>query len=154
MQGNERIPRGIPGRLQRTLIFMVLPFVCASCGIMPEEEELPAAPVIRSYEAAEYEQALVMRGDMILTKKVKCTYASAKQEKYSFPPALQSDADVNENQYEPFGHSAVKAARRKKTYREKQKEQHRDSGSSRIDAIVLYTFFNNDGYREKGRRQY
>lgn len=84
MQGNERIPRGIPGRLQRTLIFMALPFVCASCGIMPEEEELPAAPVIRSYEAAEYEQALVMRGDMILTKKVKCTYASAKQEKYSF----------------------------------------------------------------------
>ncbi len=81
-------------------------------------------------------------------------FRCAKQKKYRFPPPLQSDADVNENQYEPFGHSAVKAARRKKTYREKQKEQHRDSGSSRIDAIVLYTFFNNDGYREKACRQY
>lgn len=76
MQGNKR--------LRRTIMLMAVPLVCASCGIMPEEEELPAAPVIRTYEAAEYEQALVLRGDMVLTRKVKCTYASAKQEKYSF----------------------------------------------------------------------
>ena len=76
MQGNKR--------LRRAIMLMAVPLVCASCGIMPEEEELPAAPVIRTYEAAEYEQALVLRGDMVLTRKVKCTYASAKQEKYSF----------------------------------------------------------------------
>lgn len=76
--------KSIPDKLLRALMVMALPFICASCGIMPEEEELPAAPVIRSYEAEEYEQTTVMRGDMVLTKKVKCTYASAKQEKYSF----------------------------------------------------------------------
>lgn len=80
MQWNKNIPK----KLLQTFLFMAVPFACAGCGIMPEEEEFPAAPVIRTYEAAEYEQVAVMRGDMILTKKVKCTYASAKQEKYSF----------------------------------------------------------------------
>ena len=75
-----------PGRgfLPCALIFLTLPVLFSSCGLMPEEEELPAAPVIRSYEAEEYEQTIVMRGDMMLTKRVKCTYASARQEKYSF----------------------------------------------------------------------
>ncbi|MCI9068278.1 MAG: hypothetical protein HFI65_06365, partial [Lachnospiraceae bacterium] len=76
----ERLPRKLLG----VLMAVGLPLVCASCGIMPEEEELPAAPVIRSYEAEEYQQTTVMRGDMVLTKQVKCTYASARQEKYSF----------------------------------------------------------------------
>ncbi len=76
--------KNIPDKLRRALMVMAVPFICASCGIMPEEEELPAAPVIRSYEAEEYEQTTVIRGDMELTKTVKCTYASAKQEKYSF----------------------------------------------------------------------
>ncbi len=76
--------KNIPDRLLRALLMMVVPFICASCGIMPEEEELPAAPVIHTYEAEEYQQTAVMRGDMVLTKRVKCTYASARQEKYSF----------------------------------------------------------------------
>nr|WP_300787380.1 biotin/lipoyl-binding protein [uncultured Acetatifactor sp.] len=74
----ERLPWKVFG----VLLAVGLPL--ASCGIMPEEEELPAAPVIRSYEAEEYQQTTVMRGDMVLTKRVKCTYASARQEKYSF----------------------------------------------------------------------
>lgn len=63
---------------------MAVPLLLMACGIMPVEEELPAAPVIRSYEATEYQQATVMRGDMELTQTVKCSYASARQEKYSF----------------------------------------------------------------------
>ena len=80
MQRNQNIPK----RLLRALLCMAVPFACASCAVMPQEEELPAAPVIRAYVAEEYEQVPVMRGDMVLTKKVRCTYASAKQEKYSF----------------------------------------------------------------------
>lgn len=75
--------RSILGR-RRAIVFMTVPLLCISCGIMPEEEALPAAPVIRTYEAEEYQQTRVMRGDVVLSKSVKCTYASAKQEKYSF----------------------------------------------------------------------
>lgn len=35
---------------------------CTSCAILPEEEELPAAPVVRDYEVEEYEQTPVLRG--------------------------------------------------------------------------------------------
>ena len=85
MKWRENIKNGILRRLLPAVIFASVPLTCVSCGILPEEEELPAAPVIRTYEAEEYQQVTVMRGDMLLTKKVKCTYASAKQEKYSFP---------------------------------------------------------------------
>lgn len=68
----------------RILVFMTVPLLCAACSILPAEEELPAAPVIHSYETIEYELSVVMRGDIELTKKVKCTYTSAKQERYSF----------------------------------------------------------------------
>lgn len=67
------------------LIIIAMSFICVSCGIMPVEEELPAAPVIRSYEAEEYRQTTVMRGDLILEKTVRCVYTSARQETYSFP---------------------------------------------------------------------
>lgn len=67
------------------LIIMTMSFIYVSCGIMPEEEELPAAPVIRSYEAEEYQQTTVIRGDLVLDKTVRCIYASARQEMYSFP---------------------------------------------------------------------
>ncbi|MCI9141323.1 MAG: biotin/lipoyl-binding protein [Lachnospiraceae bacterium] len=66
------------------LIIIAMSFICVSCGIMPVEEELPAAPVIRSYEAEEYRQTTVMRGDLILEKTVRCVYTSASQETYSF----------------------------------------------------------------------
>lgn len=66
------------------LALAIIPFVCTACQIMPVEEELPSAPVIRAYEAEEYEQTPVMRGDLILSKTVKCTYVSAKQESLSF----------------------------------------------------------------------
>lgn len=73
----------VPRRAQ-ALAFLAVPALCVSCAVMPREEELPQAPVIRSYEAAQYQQATVMRGDMVLSKKVNCTYASARQEQYGF----------------------------------------------------------------------
>ncbi|MFR1475382.1 MAG: efflux RND transporter periplasmic adaptor subunit [Hydrogeniiclostridium mannosilyticum] len=57
---------------------------CTSCTILPEEEELPAAPVVRDYEVEEYEQTPVLRGDLQLSQKVSCTYRPAKSEDLSF----------------------------------------------------------------------
>lgn len=57
---------------------------CTSCAIMPVEEELPAAPVVRAYEVEEYEQTPVLRGDLQLSKKVNCTYRPAKSADLSF----------------------------------------------------------------------
>ena len=68
----------------RWMSLIVVPILCTSCQIMPVEEELPAAPVIRSYEAKEYEQTMVIRGDMVLNKTVRCTYMPAKRERLSF----------------------------------------------------------------------
>lgn len=76
-------------KLMRRKYFYCLNFITAlliftSCQIMPVEEELPEPPVIRSYEAKKNKQTTVLRGDLITSETVKCTYASAKQEALSF----------------------------------------------------------------------
>ena len=68
----------------RCLALMIMPGVFTSCQFLPEEEVLPAIPVIHSYETTEYEQATVMRGDLVLGKTVSCTYVPAKEESLSF----------------------------------------------------------------------
>jgi len=60
------------------------PLVFTSCQLMPEEDVLPASPVIYSYEAQEYEMTSVMRGDLVLSTTVNCTYIPAKEESLSF----------------------------------------------------------------------
>lgn len=71
-------------KLLRWLPFMIVPLVFTSCQLMPEEEVLPAVPVVRSYEVQEYEWSTVMRGDLVSSKNVRCTYMPAKEEKLSF----------------------------------------------------------------------
>ncbi len=66
------------------LMFMLVLFLCTSCRLMPVEEELPAAPVIRSYKGEEYRQASVQRGDLVLTKAVRCTCIPMRRENLSF----------------------------------------------------------------------
>ena len=68
----------------RYLMLMLVPFLCTSCRLMPVEEELPAAPVIRSYKGEEYRQASVQRGDLVLTKAVRCTCIPMRRENLSF----------------------------------------------------------------------
>lgn len=80
MRGRKDISR----RLGWVLLSVIISSAGTSCALMPAEEELPAAPVLRSYEVTEYEQATVLRGNMELTMSVRCTYVSAKQETYSF----------------------------------------------------------------------
>ena len=55
-----------------------------SCSLMPEEESLPASPVIYSYTAEEYKLTTVMRGDLVIDTTVSCTYVPAKEKNLSF----------------------------------------------------------------------
>lgn len=61
-----------------------LAFMLSSCRLLPVEEALPAVPVIRDYEKQEYNQTQVLRGDLILSESVACTYDVIAQENASF----------------------------------------------------------------------
>lgn len=65
-------------------ILLLVPVLFTACQILPEEEVLPDAPVVRSYEVKEYKQTAVLRGDLIVKTKVNCTYVPAKEEDLSF----------------------------------------------------------------------
>ncbi len=58
--------------------------LATSCGIMPEEEQLPAAPVVEEVAPIEYTTTIVQRGDIAITKVVNCTYLAAKSETLTF----------------------------------------------------------------------
>lgn len=71
-------------KLSTLVALLMVPTICSSCQFMPVEEELPVAPVIRSYEAKEYKLTTVMRGDLALTETVTCTYKPANKETLGF----------------------------------------------------------------------
>lgn len=58
--------------------------ILTSCSLMPEEETLPAIPVINSYVAEEYELTTVKRGDLVVDTAVSCTYIPARENNLSF----------------------------------------------------------------------
>ena len=68
------------------IIGMVLSagMLMSSCGLLPQEEEYRAAPVVREYEAEEYSYAVVSREDVQLTKKISCIYSSAQESQLGF----------------------------------------------------------------------
>ena len=70
--------------LRRLWILLIVPILVSGCGLFPEEEDLPAAPIIQSYETQEYTMTTVMRGDLEVTRTVRCKYVPAKSESLSF----------------------------------------------------------------------
>lgn len=62
----------------------VFPMLFTGCGLLPKEEELPAAPIIHSFEMNEYVQTIVLRGDLTREKTVRCDYVPTKQENLGF----------------------------------------------------------------------
>ena len=66
------------------MICIVGLFICTTCQLMPEEDVLPDRHVIGSYKAEAYKMTAVMRGDLVLSKTVNCTYVPAREESYSF----------------------------------------------------------------------
>lgn len=74
------------GRKHLGLIaFMLIPGLLSACQLLPEEEVLPAAPVIRDYEAEDYKYVTVMRGDLISTTNITTYYSLTKKQNLSFP---------------------------------------------------------------------
>lgn len=74
------------GRKHLGLIaFMLIPGLLSACRLLPEEEVLPAAPVIRDYEAEDYKYVTVMRGDLISTTNITTYYSLTKKQNLSFP---------------------------------------------------------------------
>lgn len=71
-------------RLTRFAACLLISCMLSACQLLPEEEVLPAIPVISSYEGVEYKMATVQRGDMVLNKTVSCKYVPAKKESLKF----------------------------------------------------------------------
>ncbi len=57
----------------------------SSCALLPEEEAIRTAPVIRDYQKEAYEVAVVTRGDLVRTDRVAARYVPVRKESMSFP---------------------------------------------------------------------
>lgn len=56
----------------------------SSCALVPEEEAVRTAPVVREFQGEEYEMVVVERGELTLIEKVTCRYQPVKTENLSF----------------------------------------------------------------------
>lgn len=63
---------------------VVFSIILTGCGLFPEEEAFPAAPIIQPYESQEYTQTTVLRGDLVVTKTIWCQYVAVKRENLCF----------------------------------------------------------------------
>ncbi len=72
---------------RKCLLVMVLLLSAAlmsSCALLPEEESVRTAPVVREYVRPTYETTTVERGDLIQTAKVSCSYVPVQTASLSF----------------------------------------------------------------------
>ena len=69
--------------------FLVLWILAVSfltgCGILPKEEELPAAPVLAEGQVDEYVLTPVIRSDIEVGVNIRCTFIPSEEERLSFP---------------------------------------------------------------------
>lgn len=63
---------------------MIFIFTASGCGLAPKEEVLPDAPVLPATAIKAYKKATVMRGDIVQSVKVDCTYKAFKTEELKF----------------------------------------------------------------------
>lgn len=73
-------------RRKAILFFAVLlaAMSLSACSLLPQEEEVRTAPLLRDYEREEYTTALVERGDLTLIEKVTCKYVPVQTVSLSF----------------------------------------------------------------------
>lgn len=73
------------GRKGRLLLALAaLAPVLSSCALVPQEDSVRTAPMLREYAQEEYEFAVVERGDLIRTEKVSARYVPVQEEALSF----------------------------------------------------------------------
>lgn len=66
------------------LMLTAVMLLTSSCALMPEEEVIRTAPLIREYVSAEYELAAVERDDLISTEKLSARYVPVQQKSLGF----------------------------------------------------------------------
>lgn len=69
-------------------------YLCAGCALLPQEEQLPDAPVLRAFSGEQHTLVTVERGDIIKEETITCSYDAAKQEFLSFPVGGERIAEL------------------------------------------------------------
>lgn len=74
-------------KLETYLCFLILTsMLLCGCGLLPQEEETMAVPILNSYDAKSSNNLItVKKGALVSEVKIKCTYTQAKEESLSFP---------------------------------------------------------------------
>jgi len=62
----------------------LMPSLLTGCGLIPKEEELPAAPMLEEADTEEYILTPVVRGDLIVTQTIRASYIPSASEKLAF----------------------------------------------------------------------
>lgn len=57
----------------------------SGCSLLPEQEVVRTAPVIREYKKDAYDMAVVERGDLVKTERVSARYVPVQKESLTFP---------------------------------------------------------------------
>lgn len=72
--------------VKRWALAMLLVYLMSSvgCALLPEEDVLPDAPVVRGDSGQEFTLAYVQRGDLIRTQRYGVTYRAVRQEQLCF----------------------------------------------------------------------
>lgn len=68
----------------RLLALLACTSMLSSCALLPQEESVRTAPVLREYEQESYETATVLRGDLIRTDRISAKYVPVQKQSVSF----------------------------------------------------------------------
>lgn len=68
--------------------------LCAGCALLPQEEQLPDAPVLRAFTGDQHTLVAVERGDIVKEEIISCSYDAARQELLSFPVGGERIAEL------------------------------------------------------------
>ena len=72
-------------RVKTLFLWLLMTAVCLTgCGLLPKEEEYSRAPVVPEQEMKEEVLTKVIRGDILVTDVVRCSFVPSASEKLSF----------------------------------------------------------------------
>lgn len=71
-------------RWKKLCVYLLSACLLTSCTLLPEEETVRTAPLVRTYTRPEYQTVQVERGDLINRVKVSCNYVPVQTASLSF----------------------------------------------------------------------
>ena len=80
----QSFPQKTEQKIAAAVLAAALGLSMGGCSLLPKEDEPPAPPIIRSYEAETYTFTEVQRGDVTETLRVSCSYTPAKKQELAF----------------------------------------------------------------------